>query len=293
MVGRGRGASYKGRAASLQAIGAHLPVLFRPVKGPLPLPDTAEAPRPASSWRDFCAAIQFLTRIPVSSGEVFDPTQPGRSMRFYPLVGGLIGLIGGAVHAGGLWVGLPPLTAALLAILGTILLTGALHEDGLADCADGFGGGRDRDSILRIMRDHVLGSFGVLALILSVGLRASAVSSFGWQDGFFVLVAAHSFSRGLMPLIATMPPARSDGLGAFYARPPALAVWQSVLIAVVILALAVTPLEALIAGGAAAFAMRLIAVIAHRRIGGFTGDVCGAAQQLAETVILLALVALW
>ncbi len=169
-------------------------------------------------------------------------------MRAFPLVGMIVGGVGGAAF----WIGnvlhLPALISALLAIAATILVTGAMHEDGLADCADGFGGGRDVSHKLSIMRDHAVGTYGALALLLSVGLRAGSLSVLGPEEAVLALVAAHSLSRGLLPLVACMKPARQDGLGAPYASPPRTILAQAVVIGFVIAA-AVLGLKAVLIGG--------------------------------------------
>ena len=122
---------------------------------------------------DLSSSLALMTRLP------FVGTQNGgtRAVRTYPLVGAIVGLIGGLFFALAVALSLPPLACALVAITAIILVTGAFHEDGLADLADGFGGGRDRDDKLAIMRDSRIGSFGVLALLLSLGLRAAALAT--------------------------------------------------------------------------------------------------------------------
>src|SRR4051812_14340659 len=129
---------------------------------PAPPPETVDAP---SSWRDdLIVAATFLTRVPLHA--IVQPHDPraslAQALRAFPLIGALIGLAAGLVYAAAGLLGLAPLAAALVAIGASIALTGALHEDGLADCADGFGGGRERDAKLAIMRDSRIGTYGVL-----------------------------------------------------------------------------------------------------------------------------------
>jgi adenosylcobinamide-GDP ribazoletransferase len=248
---------------------------------------------PADLWRDLTQAIGLLTRLPVHFTTF--PEEPERhgAMRAFPLVGIIVGGVGCAVFSIGHLLHLPAPISALLAVAATILVTGAMHEDGLADCADGFGGGRDVEQKLRIMRDHAVGTYGALALLLSVGLRAGSLSVLGPAEAALALIAAHSLSRGLMPLVACMKPARADGLGAPYASPSRQILAQAVAIGFVIAALALGLKAVLIGGLATAAAMFLTARLAKRQIGGFTGDVFGACEQAGEAAMLVALSALW
>jgi adenosylcobinamide-GDP ribazoletransferase len=167
-----------------------------------------------------------------------------------------------------------------------LAVTGAFHEDGLADTADGFGGGRTQARKLEIMRDSRIGSYGTLALILSIVVRIAAVGALPVGRAVPLLLAAGAVSRAAMLLPMSLPPARTDGLGRSLGRVP----WPSRLIAVAIaltVALACLPwllaLEAMLLAGAAGAA---ISVYARRRIGGQTGDVLGAACVIAECGLL-------
>ena len=244
----------------------------------------------SSCPRDFKLAFGFLTRLPAPFAGPGVGGRLGPALRLAPLVGLVVGLCGGLViwaAVGGF--GLPPLAAALLAVGATVWVTGALHEDGLADVADGFGGAFERGRKLEIMRDSRIGAYGVLALILSVGLRAAALAALsGPEAATAVLIAAHSLSRGLLPLaMLGLVPARDEGLGADAGRPsPADALTGlalGLLLAVLAAGLAVGLWLALaaLAGGA------LAALIAQRQIGGYTGDVLGAVQQCAEIAVFL------
>jgi adenosylcobinamide-GDP ribazoletransferase len=261
-----------------------------------PHPETAAAPLDApSSWRDdLIAAAQFLTRLPLDRWVAVPDTGLARALRAFPLIGALIGLAGGGVYWLALVFGVAPLAAALLAIGAVAWLTGGLHEDGLADCADGFGGGHDRDAKLAIMRDSRIGSYGVLALTIGVGLRAAALADLAPADGVAALVAAHAASRAAMPLmLALLEPARRDGLAASLGRPSDLVLAQAVILGVLVCALVTGPLAGIAALSFAALALAGLESLARRQIGGYTGDVLGAAQQVAETAILVALSALW
>ncbi|CAO3432773.1 adenosylcobinamide-GDP ribazoletransferase [Azospirillum doebereinerae] len=264
------------------------------------MPDSA-VPRPKSAFRfvqDAALAVVFLTRLPLPLTGPLADGAPARAMAWFPLVGALIGLAGGAVLAVAWLIHLPPLAAALLALAATVWLTGGLHEDGAADVADGFGGGRDKARKLEIMRDSRVGSYGVLALVFSVAIRASALAALTNPGAAIAaLVAAGALSRaGLAVVARTLPPARSDGLAAAQGKPGL----KTVVLALVLgLALALPALW--IAGPwtmvacalvVAACAVWLMARLALRQIGGHTGDVFGAVQQAADAAVLLA-VAAW
>ncbi len=249
----------------------------------------------SSSPRDFWLAFGFLTRLSGPSLRSVDPGRLGSALRLAPLVGLVVGVCGALVS----WValaglGLPALPAALLTVGATIWVTGALHEDGLADVADGFGGAFERSRKLAIMRDSRIGAYGVTALILSIGLRAAALAALaGPEAAAAVLIAAHSLSRGLLaPAMLVLVPARDDGLAAAAGRPRPVDALTAVLLALVLAGLAVGGGLALSFGLAALAAAAVAALIAARQIGGYTGDVLGAVQQAAETAVLLAAAAL-
>jgi adenosylcobinamide-GDP ribazoletransferase len=210
------------------------------------------------------------------------------------LVGAGVGAVAGGVFLTAELIGLGDGLAALLAILAGLVVTGALHEDGLADAADGLFGGGDRQRRLAIMRDSRHGTFAVLALVMSVGLRAFALSRIG-EPVFagLALVAAHAGSRALLaPVLWGCAPARDDGLGAGAGRPPAGVVAAALAIALAIILAALGPVAGGVALGLAAATVALAAAVARQRIGGYTGDVLGAHQQIGEITILLAAVVL-
>jgi adenosylcobinamide-GDP ribazoletransferase len=255
-------------------------------------PPPAYASVLAEWWRDLLIATAFLTRLPIRlSGE------PGldslaRAARAFPVVGLGIGLAGGVIFAAAMALGIHPLLAAFVSVGATAMLTGALHEDGLADVADGFGGGNERDDKLRIMRDSRIGTFGVLALILSVLLRGSALAALGTPATVTAaLIACHAASRAFVVVVMNREPlARGDGLAATAGRPDAtVAIWAlGIGAGLGLLTLGVAAPITLAAGALAAWIM---ARLAHRQIGGYTGDVLGATQQLAEAAMLIAVVA--
>jgi adenosylcobinamide-GDP ribazoletransferase len=240
----------------------------------------------------FLTALAFLTRIPVrSAGRT--PEAIGRSAFLFPVVGALLG----AAEVIVLWIcrrAMPPALTAAVIVLTGIVLTGALHIDGLADMADGFGGGRARDDVLRIMRDHQIGTYGAIALIMTVLLQISAIASLIERDvaGRF-LVAAPAVSRWSMVLLGRrLSYARTDaGLGrALTDHVRDRDVWESTALALAI---------AIVAGGwsgLVSIALTLAVTVAigfvcWRRIGGVTGDTLGANAVLCETMVLVAAVA--
>jgi len=230
---------------------------------------------------DLCDAIGLLTRLPMPRHQAPAP----RSVWAYPVVGLLVGALGGAVYVGCLRLGVGAIAAAIWAVAAQLLLTGALHEDGLADTADGFGGGRDMAGKLAIMRDSRIGAFGAMALVLVLCLRVSAIATRpGWDATISLLAAGASGRAGLVALLAALPPARSDGAAAGLHRPPAWAVGVALLVATGMdLWLG---LRTLVASCVACLA---IGWLARRQVGGYTGDTLGATEQLAECTALMAL----
>ena len=241
---------------------------------------------------DCKVALAFLTRLPAAPEPTADRTSLGASVVMFPIVGALIGLLGGGGYALVFWLGVPPLPAAVVALATTIWLTGALHEDGLADVADGFGGGRTLEDKLRIMRDPRIGSYGALALVLDLLARAGALAALAgpWTVAAALVVAGAVSRAALPPVMAMLPYARTDGLAAAAGRPHPLRAAAAVLVAALIAALLLGEAAgaALLAGAGAAFA---VACLARRQIGGHTGDVLGAVQQLTEVGVLLGIVA--
>src|SRR5436309_185223 len=151
---------------------------------------------------DFKTAVAFLTRLPMPHPDGAMPSNFVRAHRMFPVVGALIGAAVGLLCVGLRHIGVPDLAAAALALGGSAILTGALHEDGLADVADGFGGGRDPAAKLEIMRDSRLGTYGALVLMVSFVIKVSALATL--EDAFIVqsLVAAHALALGVLPFMS-------------------------------------------------------------------------------------------
>ncbi len=244
-------------------------------------------------WRDGKVALAFLTRLRVAAGPPWQDTDLAASVVMFPLVGVLVGLLGGLAYAVANTLSLPPLAAAVVAVAASVWATGALHEDGLADLADGLGG-TTRAQRLEIMRDPRVGSFGVIALVLALLARVGALAALAQPSAVAgALIAAAAFSRALMPAaMLALPRARADGLAAWAGRPHPARVAAAAVIAIAIGLILLPPLPALVAMLFAALAGALLALSAWRRLGGLTGDVLGALQQLGEIAFLLAVVAM-
>ena len=268
----------------------------RPDPSTGPESETERAGALRRAVRDAAAMLAFFGRIRIP---YLSPPRTG--FRFAeacwaaPLAGLALGTGASLVLLGAAALRLPPWVAATLAVVTLVLLSGGLHEDGLADIADGFGGGRTRERKLAIMRDSRLGTFGALALILSVLLRVGALAHLLEASAVAAaaaLVAAAAVSRAasLWPLHA-LPPARADGLAVEAGRPARGKVVRAALVAagltVIVAVPALGPAAGLSGLAAAAFAAQATTALARRQIGGATGDVAGAAQQTAEIAFLL------
>lgn len=233
-------------------------------------------------------AVQYFTRLPVPAWIGHGPGQLNQAARYFPAVGLLVGGVAALV----LWLAalVAPLPiAVLLSMMASILLTGGFHEDGLADSCDGFGGGWQREDVLRIMKDSRLGSFGALGLFLVLGLKAALLMTLPLAWLPVILVAAHSYSRWLpMLLIWRLDYVRDED--AAKAKPMVQAMAPASLIigalcgilpAVLLLHDLAQP--GLLLGLLPSLALAvLLGLYCRKRIGGYTGDTLGAVQQLTE-----------
>ena len=241
--------------------------------------------------RAFAAAITLLTRVPLGRRVRVDATDVARSLAWLPLVGTALG--GAIALAGrGLEGRLDDGPAAVLIVSAWALATGAIHLDGLADSADALGGG-DRDRRLAIMRDSQIGSFGALALVLVVALKIALVVAVLARGHHLWLIAIPAVGRvAASGLAAVLPYAREQGTGAALVSGGRRAERLAVALATaLVVALACARLRGLLAVAAAALVALAIGRLAARRLGGVTGDVLGAAIELAECAALLALLA--
>jgi adenosylcobinamide-GDP ribazoletransferase len=230
-------------------------------------------------------AVAFLTRLPVPA-----PAEPSldRAAAFFPLVGLLVGGIAAGTRALGDQI-LPPLPATLLAVAAALLVTGALHEDGLADVADGIGAHVSRERRLEILRDPRVGTFGALALIIAVGLVVTTVGALDTEHAARALAAAHVLSRwAMLPVSRFLRPARPGGAGALLrVRAPALVIATALAAAIAVATGAAAALPA------AALASGVSAALLAKGLGGVTGDGYGATAKLTEVTVCTTLAALW
>lgn len=242
---------------------------------------------------DILAALSFFSRLPVDA--------PAGSFGLHQSAGAwpLAGLVVAIAPALLFWlavaVHLPSMLAAILALAALALITGAMHEDGLADTVDGLAGGRSLDQKLAIMRDSRLGTFGALALLFSVLIRAGALAAILYAGAIsaaatILMAAIISRSMALWHWNATLP-ARSDGMARAAGRPDwlALAIGLGAGAVAALVLLLLFGLPGLIGVLLAALATGVFTGICIRQIGGHTGDTIGAAQQIAETALLLGL----
>jgi adenosylcobinamide-GDP ribazoletransferase len=252
---------------------------------------------------DFYFCLGFFTRLPIpaaaSRSEPYSLANFSRAVRMLPVAGGLVGILAAIVMAAASRFGFPPPLAAPLAICSLVLLGGAMHEDGLVDCADGYFGGATRERKLEIMEDSRIGTFGAVALVLSLNLRAVSLALIAGDSlalALAVLIGAAALSRtaSLMPL-ALLPPARENGAGVGAGKPERAALAIAACLAAVF---ALAPVVAgaylarSLAGIAAATGAAYASVLlARKQIGGQTGDAAGAAQQLSEIAYYLAFAA--
>ena len=248
-----------------------------------------------SELTHFRHAVRLLTIVPLPSEQSFEPDWLPRAAKYFPLVGLLIGAFLAAMllAASQVWSGVAP---ALLAVTAGVLLTGAFHEDGLADSADSLGG-QTPERRLTIMKDSRIGSYGTLALIASFALRVAALASMPPWIAAAALVAAHAGGRCAGVLLINTVPYVAERVGKIVQSGDPLR-RHEVLLACVFALLGFAPLLAMAwpAGVTAALAGIVVAVmaarLAMRLLGGYTGDVAGAIEQLFEVAVLLA-VAAW
>lgn len=237
---------------------------------------------------DIATALALLTRLPVRAA--FE--RSAEAAWAYPLVGVVTAFIAALPAWILLAMGVPPMLVAIVWVAAHVVMTGAMHEDGLADSADGLWGAWERARRLEIMKDSHIGSYGVIALCLSLCARWAAVGMILQQPGWFwTLMAVDIASRAVMPaLMAALPHARASGLSHAQGQPSRETAGIAAIVAIVALVLTT---------GGGAFGLILIAAltalacgaIAKTKIGGQTGDILGASQQLTEIALLFALVA--
>ena len=237
---------------------------------------------------ELASAFTLLTRLPVHRLSLPRLTVQSQAVWAYPVVGAAVGGIGGLVYWFSHWLSCPPALAALTTLIVMIVVTGAIHEDGLADFADGLAGD-SKERSLSIMRDHQSGTYGIIALVMAFAIRATAIALFAEPRSVMAaLIAAGAVSRLSAVLIMTvLPPVRKDGLSASLGRPTAglaaIALGLGFVIAWLLLSFRVALLLIL----TAVFSTMAIGRIALVRLGGQTGDVLGASSQVCECLALI------
>lgn len=255
-----------------------------------------------SNFRPFAeliCSLSFLTRLPIPFARTLDMPSLAQSMRFFAVAGAGIGALNGLVLVGLHWLHVPPLLAAAITCMFGLMLTGSLHEDGLADSADGLFGGKTREDRLRIMRDSRIGSYGALALMTCLLARAASYEvllALPASTCIIIMAAVGAFSRAMMvDMMWATKLARSDGLAVLAGRPRRNAALFSIITggALVIAAgFMLRPESGVIAVLAATGVTGLIRRFAMRSIGGQTGDVCGATQIIVEITLFAVFLAM-
>ena len=240
-------------------------------------------------WQQFLMAVMFLTRLPIARWVQYDPVLQLGMARWFPAVGWLVGGLAATL----LWLCasfLPWVPAIILATALTILLTGAFHEDGFADMCDAFGGGWEKEQVLRIMKDSRLGTYGTLGLGLMLASKISLLGSLPLANALCALCAGHVLGRATATTLLLSLPYVRDTAEAAAKSPPAdfnqQALWFVIASAAPTLLL--LPASTWIPLLLGLFAVRSWAVWYYRkRIGGYTGDCLGGAQQLSELWVLI------
>ncbi len=236
----------------------------------------------------FLLALSFFTRIPIGKQE-FGSLTLAQSVVAFPMVGAVIGLLDGGFYLVMLALGLPTIISAWITIGFHLLLTGGLHEDGLADTADGLASGRDRSQKLAIMRDSRIGSYGVLALITVISLRANIIASFtGNFTTLLIFITTAASSRAFLALLMyNLQYAKDSGLAVRAGKPSLNDSLIAAALGFAALLLTGKILAALIAICALAIIYIIIKYITSKNFGGITGDTLGASQQISEIALLL------
>lgn len=240
---------------------------------------------------DIALALVLLTRLPLPRLPQSSFQRQSQAVWAFPLAGLAVTLPACLVAAVALALGLAPPFAAGLFVLAQVFLTGAMHEDGLADCADGFWGGFDRKRRLEIMKDSQIGSYGVLALVLGIGLRWQALALLLEAGLLWAPLALAALSRAMMPMLMHwLPNARQSGLSQSVGRPSrrAISLGLGLAVAIALPLLGLTSFAIVVGLGGITLGLGLLA---RHKIGGQTGDVLGACQQICELTGLLILLA--
>ena len=245
---------------------------------------------------DFFAAIMLFTRIPVKwSFFSTEPPDLTRASWSFPLIGLLVGILSGMLGDICIYLELPIFLSCVTAIIFSLIVTGAFHEDGLADVCDGFGGGFSPADKLRIMKDSRIGTYGATALWVVLSLRTAILAFLDPALGIVLLVVAHALSR-IAPLVLIYLLNYVQDAEAARAKPVAQGVPSRGLLVglAVIVPLGLWQLQlTVVAGLILVAAVLLLARLCVRQIGGYTGDYLGFSQQISEVLIYLSASGLW
>ena len=237
---------------------------------------------------DISAAFSLLTHLPIPVDHELAGKRAAYATWAYPLVGASLGLLAGLIGCTLYWFGAPSHIAALVSLISLVIFSGGLHEDGLADCADGFGGAYEKNHRLEIMKDSRIGAFGAIALILLLIGRTETMGALISNAFIPALIAVGATSRLTMVLaMYAMTNARGSGLASTVGKPPE----TSLIIAIIttlLLCFLMIGWSGIFVFGWAIIAASVMGFIAYRSIGGYTGDVLGAMQQCAELAALAA-----
>lgn len=254
-----------------------------------------------NAWQNFLLALGFFTRIPVSSLVDFQEADLNHSVKYFPLIGCIVGLIGVAAFYLAMQVFTHPV-AVLISMAATIFATGAFHEDGLADSADGLGGGWGREQVLTIMQDSRLGTYGAIALFLALMAKYQLLVAMHADTVMAVIICAHALSRlSAVWLMAALPYAKPSGK----AKPLATEVsrvdlWVANIFGLLPVLILLILIQDALGNWRATLSFVLFLVgtvgsvwwwwrlLLKRKLGGYTGDTLGAIQQLSEIMFYLA-----
>ncbi len=237
--------------------------------------------------RDIAVSLVLLTRLPLPRvpADAFD--QQARAAWAFPLAGLVVSGLACAMAGAAMALGIPAAASAGVLLTTQIVMTGAMHDDGLADTADGVWGGFTPERRLEIMKDSHIGTYGVLALILFTGLRWVALSALLGVGAYGAVIGAAMLSRATLPAMMTaLPPARPNGLARTVGVPGSTVSAIAIALAILV-ATALSGPVTIFAVALAALCTVTIAAIAHTKIGGQTGDILGATQVVTETAVLL------
>ena len=240
---------------------------------------------------DILLALTFFTRIPIRFIVKYDRTLM-QACWCFPLIGASIGLVGGTFLYLLLVIQIPVAISAVITICFIVILTGALHEDGLADTADGLGGGEDKKSKIEKMRDSRIGSYGVLAILLLTLIKLNALISLAtekpYEISFLSIICAHSLSRFSIIVIPYFSiPASNEGLARYAGKPATRGIIGSFLITSILILMLLPFDQAILSAVLAILVAGAVGLLASFQIKGYTGDILGAAQQVSEVTVLV------